>query len=94
MTHLLHPITLSNQVINEVRGLGLLGAISLRSTINAPLAPIVVQEALKRGLLCRAVLYDGQDTLAFAPPFIITKEQVEQIIAILHEALLVVGKSL
>src|SRR5699024_11736504 len=53
-----------NDHVIDVRGLGLLGAISLEKT-DDPVGPKVVKEALQRGLICRSVVYDGQDTLAF-----------------------------
>ncbi|MUV37447.1 Putrescine--pyruvate transaminase [Lentibacillus sp. JNUCC-1] len=75
--------------IKSYRGLGLLGAISLDSGIEGEtLAPKVVAEALKRGMVGRAIVYHGQDTLAFAPPFVITKEQIQDMITIVHESLL------
>src|SRR5690625_2637469 len=76
----------------DVRGIGLLGAISLHRSEGAEAkTPKIVQEALKRGLICRAVVYDGQDTLAFAPPFTITKDEMDQIIHIVNESIQAVG---
>ena len=76
----------------DVRGIGLLGAISLHRAEGAEAkTPKIVQEALKRGLICRAVVYDGQDTLAFAPPFTITKDEMDQIIHIVNESIQAVG---
>ncbi|MFD1036911.1 aspartate aminotransferase family protein [Virgibacillus byunsanensis] len=83
-----------HDLVCNVRGLGLLGAIGLQSKTEEQLAPKVVNEALKRGLICRAVLYDGQDTLAFAPPFIINKQEMDEMITILHESLIAVEKDL
>lgn len=75
--------------IDNVRGIGLLGAISIarESEDVEPIGPKVVEEALKRGLICRSVVYGGQDTLAFAPPFIINKQQVDDIVNIIHDSL-------
>lgn len=78
-----------NENVIDVRGIGLLGAISLERESAAvdPVGPKVVEEALKRGLICRSVVYDGQDTLAFAPPFIINKKQMDDIVTIVNESI-------
>jgi putrescine---pyruvate transaminase len=78
--------------IDHVRALGLVGGISFsknRATserFEQPLSPIVVEEALKRGLIIRAVTFD-QDSLVFAPPLISTHEQIADLLAILDETL-------
>lgn len=75
------------QVI-DVRGIGLLGAISLKRNPGAePITPKIVSEALQRGLICRSVVYDGQDTLAFAPPFIINQEQMNEMLDIVNDSI-------
>lgn len=77
-----------NQQVIDVRGIGLLGAISIaREPAADPVTPQIVAEALKRGLICRSVVYDGQDTLAFAPPFIINKTQMDEMIQIVQESI-------
>ncbi|WP_217586362.1 aspartate aminotransferase family protein [Lentibacillus saliphilus] len=84
-----------HELVADYRGLGLLGAISLASDDQSdPIAPKVVAEALKRGMIGRAIVYHGQDTLAFAPPFVITKAQINDMINIVHESLRVVEQSL
>jgi adenosylmethionine-8-amino-7-oxononanoate aminotransferase len=52
-----------------------------------PLAPKIVGEAAKRGLICRSVVFDGQDTLVFAPPLIINQEEINELISILNDAI-------
>jgi len=77
-----------NEQVVDVRGIGLLGAVSIaREPGVDPVTPQIVAEALKRGLICRSVVYDGQDTLAFAPPFIINEEQMDDMINILNESI-------
>ncbi|MEI3612044.1 aminotransferase family protein [Pseudogracilibacillus sp. SO30301A] len=78
-----------NENVIDVRGIGLLGAISLERELAevVPVGPKVVEEALKRGLICRSVVYDGQDTLAFAPPFIINKKQMDDIVTIVNDSI-------
>src|SRR5699024_11331880 len=74
--------------IIDVRGIGLLGAISFRRDLGAePLTPNIVAEALKRGLICRSVVYEGQDTLAFAPPFIINQQQMDDMLDIVSASI-------
>src|SRR5690606_28925417 len=75
-------------VVDNVRGLGLLGAIGLSkaSPDAEPIGPKVVQKALEKGLICRSVIYEGQDTLAFAPPFCITEEQMDDMINIVNDS--------
>ena len=78
-----------HEKVIDVRGIGLLGAISLERESDSvqPVGPKIVAEALKRGLICRSVVYDGQDTLAFAPPFIINKKQMDDIVTIVNESI-------
>jgi putrescine aminotransferase len=86
-------------IVGEVRGLGLIGAIELvkdkatNERFKQPLAPTVVSEAAKRGLICRSVIFEGSDTLVFAPPLVINKQEVGQLIEILHDTLLAVELS-
>ena len=78
-----------NDNVNNVRGIGLLGAIGLEKASKSaePIGPQIVEKALEKGLICRSVIYDGQDTLAFAPPFSITKEQMDDMIMIVNESI-------
>lgn len=50
-----------------------------------PIAPAIVARAVKHGLICRAVTFDNQDTLVFAPPLITNKQEINKIIDILHQ---------
>ena len=80
------------RIVGKVKGLGLMGGLELvkdrktNESFESPVAPFVVTEAAKRGLICRSVIFDGQDTVVFAPPLIINKEEIEKMIDILHEA--------
>lgn len=79
--------------IANVRGIGLLGAISFRREGDAePITPKIVQEAMKRGMIGRSVVYGGQDTLAFAPPFVISKEEVDTMLDIVDDSIKAVIK--
>ncbi|MFT9846420.1 aminotransferase family protein [Aneurinibacillus sp. REN35] len=87
-----------HDIIGEVRGLGLMGAIEIvkdRTTnerFAEPVTPMLVSELMTRGLICRGVTYEGADTLVFAPPLIINKQQVNKMVELIHEALLAVEK--
>lgn len=80
-------------VMGSGRALGLLGAIEFykdRDTgarFDAPKAPKLVKEAEKRGLICRSVTYEGTDAVALAPPLIVTKEEIAEIMNILRECI-------
>lgn len=87
-----------HEEISDIRGIGLLGAIEImkdketKTRFDEPISVKVVAEALKHGLLARSIVYEGQDTLAFAPPFCINKEEVETIISIIDKSLATVLK--
>lgn len=76
--------------IGDVRTLGLMGAIQIvknRETgelFNPLLSPIAVKEMKKRGLIVRTVTYD-QDTVVFAPPLIITKSEMNELLRIVDD---------
>lgn len=80
-----HPL------VGEVRALGLLGAVDLIQNKQAHLffdppgiVAAVCRENLRaRGIMVRAV----RDTLLIAPPFIVTREQVDDIVDTLEAAL-------
>lgn len=87
-----HPI------VGDVRGLGLMGAIEFSNGQigedgSMPVAPKVVGEALKRGLICRAVTFD-QDTVVFAPPLISNKQEIKRLLEIIDETLTEVEQSI
>ena len=74
-------------VIGDVRGLGLMAALEFadRETKQPAQIGAKVQKAcVERGLFPRVI---GTDILAFAPPLIITAEEVDLMLQILGEAL-------
>lgn len=83
----------ARKIVGDVRGLGLMGAVEFvknkqtNERFEEPVAPKVVSEAAKRGLICRSVVFDHQDTLVFAPPLIINQEEINEMITILNEAI-------
>jgi|SRR5690625_771748 len=89
-------------IIGNVRTLGLLGAIELvkdpetneRFSPGLKVSVRVIEALHERGVICRAVSYDGTDIICFAPPLIITKEQVDTLIERLEDAVAHVQKDL
>ncbi len=96
----LQNIHCNSQIVGEVRGLGLMGAIEIVKTkatqekFANPVAPIIVSEAAKRGLICRSVVFDHQDTVVLAPPLCITKQELDILLCILSDSISVVEKRL
>ncbi|MBX0315241.1 aspartate aminotransferase family protein [Planococcus glaciei] len=89
-----------HDIIGEVRTLGLIGAIEVvkdkqtNERFESPIVPQLVSEAAKRGLIFRSVVFDGQDTLVFAPPLVITPSEIDEMVNILDETFTAVGKNL
>jgi putrescine aminotransferase len=79
------------ELVNEVRALGLIGAVELKSD-KGQFAPAVVAEAAKRGLICRSVIFDGMDILVFSPPLTINKQEINSLAEILHDSIFSVEK--
>jgi adenosylmethionine-8-amino-7-oxononanoate aminotransferase len=73
--------------VGDVRGLGLMCAVELvadkESKAPANLGNKVRQACLERGLFTRSI----GDILAFAPPLVISDEEVDRIVTIVREAL-------
>ncbi len=82
-------------IVGDVRAVGLLGAVELvedpatnkRFSSDLQVAPKVIEALHQRGVICRAVTYEGTDIICFSPPLIINKEQVETMIEKLHDAI-------
>src|SRR5699024_7059820 len=80
----LHQLEEELNVLGGNRSVCLLAAIEVYKNTEAKehfdtkYAPLIVQEAANRGLICRAVTYDEADTVVLAPPLIINKEQITE----------------
>lgn len=73
-------------VIGDVRGLGLMAAIEFADRETKEPAQIgekVRQACLQRGLFTRVI---GSDVLCFAPPLVISAEEIDMILQIVGEA--------
>jgi adenosylmethionine-8-amino-7-oxononanoate aminotransferase len=74
-------------VIGDTRGLGLMAAIEFadrETKVPAQIGEKVRKACLERGLFTRVI---GSDILAFAPPLIISAEEVDLVLQIVGEAL-------
>ena len=82
-----HPL------VGEIRGFGLIGAIELVARRDPPVAfdpkltvaGRVARAALSMGVITRAL--PNADTLAFSPPFIISKQDIDTLVDTVANAL-------
>ncbi|MDQ0213791.1 putrescine aminotransferase [Oikeobacillus pervagus] len=87
-------------VIGEVRSLGLIGALEIvknqktNERFPTKVSALVVSEARKRGLILRTVTFNEADTIVFAPPLIINKQEIEKVFEILRASIIEVTKNL
>ena len=70
---------IDSPLIREIRGLGLMIGIELKQKVSP-----YIQELTKRGVLA---LPAGLTVLRFLPPLVITKEQIEKVVAIVEQVL-------
>ncbi|MFH1780837.1 MAG: aminotransferase class III-fold pyridoxal phosphate-dependent enzyme [Candidatus Nealsonbacteria bacterium] len=94
------------EIVGDARGIGLMTAIELvqdKTTKkpfprNKQMAEIVLQTAMKKGLnLYFAIGFtkEGEgDAVMIAPPFIVTKKEIDEIVEILKDSILEVQKSI
>jgi putrescine---pyruvate transaminase len=81
-----------HDIVGDVRGLGLLGGIELVSDkatkrsfdVSAGAARRVWQAGLAKGVIVRPL---GGDVIAMSPPFVITEQQIDRIVEVLHVAI-------
>lgn len=89
-------------IVGDVRAVGLLGAVELvedpatnkRFASDLQVAPKVIEALHQRGVICRAVTYEGTDIICFCPPLIINEQQIETMIERIHDAIKEVRKEL
>jgi L-2,4-diaminobutyrate transaminase len=78
-----HPL------VGEVRGLGLVAAVEFAKPPERfdPLGSVaarVTQECLERGVITRAL--PAADTISFSPPFVVTEDELDRMVAVAREA--------
>ena len=80
----LREIAVRNPLIETVRGKGLLNAIVINSDEHSPLAWEICMEFSRNGLLAKPT---HGNKIRFAPPLIITEEQIRECLAIIDKSL-------
>jgi putrescine aminotransferase len=88
-----------HEIVGDVRGLGLLGAVELvsdRATkqsfdVKVGAARRVWLAALKNGVIVRPL---AGDVIAISPPFVITEQQIDRIVGVLDAAIDRIGSQL
>jgi L-2,4-diaminobutyrate transaminase len=89
---LLHEAFDDHPLVGEVRGLALIGAVELvasREPVTAfdparKVGPRVARRCLELGLLTRAL--PAADAISFAPPFVISEEEVGELVRVARRA--------
>ena len=77
----------AHELVGEVRTIGLLGAVELSADVLADrpeLTDRVVEEALKRGVIVRAL---RGAALQISPPLVVSEDQLTAVAAVLGESL-------
>jgi L-2,4-diaminobutyrate transaminase len=83
----LHEAFDDQPLVGEVRGIGLIGAVEFVAS-RSPLRPFerslgvgarVTRRCLERGVITRAL--PDADTIAFSPPFVVTEDEVDEMVA-------------
>jgi 4-aminobutyrate--pyruvate transaminase len=89
----------SHDIVGDVRGLGLIGGVELvrdRGTKESfdpsvGAARRVCLDALEQGVIFRPL---AGDVIGMSPPFVISDEQIDRMVAVLDKAIARVGKEL
>jgi L-2,4-diaminobutyrate transaminase len=89
----LHDAFDAHPLVGEVRGVGLLAAVEMvaeRSPARrfdpvGSVAARVTTACLERGVITRAL--PEADTISFSPPFVITEQEIDEIVEVTREAL-------
>src|SRR5690625_3752682 len=82
-------------IVGDVRAVGLLGAVELvedpetnkRFSPDLKVAAKVIEALHERGVICRAVTYEGTDIICFSPPLTINKEQIKTLVEKVYQAI-------
>ncbi|MDQ0175362.1 aminotransferase family protein [Bacillus chungangensis] len=88
------------EIVGEVRALGLIAAMEIvkdkktNERFSKKMSANIMDEARKRGLILRVVTFDEADTLVIAPPLIINKEEMAELLEILKASILEVEKQI
>lgn len=102
LQHRLQKIKEQLDIVGEVRFIGLLGAVELvedpatnkRFAAEQQVAPKVIEALHEHGVICRGVTYENTDIICIAPPLIINKQQVNQLVQRLYDSIFMVQQQL
>ncbi|MEK4028887.1 aspartate aminotransferase family protein [Pseudobacillus sp. FSL P4-0506] len=95
----LKRLQIETDIVGEVRFLGLIGALEIvkdqqtNERFPKKLAPQIITEARKRGLILRTVTFGESDTIVFAPPLVINEKEINELVDILKDAILEVQQA-
>lgn len=92
MHRVLQSAFAEHPLVGEVRGFGLIGAVEFVDRKDPPAAfdpelavgARIAKKALEGGVITRAL--PNADSVAFSPPLIITKKQIETMVSVVKEA--------
>lgn len=93
----LHEAFDDHPLVGEVRGRGLVAAVEFVAGQDPPqrfdplgsAAAAVTAECLDRGVITRAL--PAGDSISFSPPFVVTEQEIDEIVAVTKEAVDVVA---
>jgi L-2,4-diaminobutyrate transaminase len=83
----LHEAFDDHPLVGEVRGIGLIGAVEFVSS-RSPMRPFdrslrigprITRRCLERGVITRAL--PDADTIAFSPPFVVTEDELDEMVS-------------
>lgn len=85
----------NHRTVTKSRGKGLIAAFELFKdreneipfAAQERIAPMIVEECLKRYLMARAITYNGSNIVAMSPPLVITKEEIGEMVNIFSDAI-------
>lgn len=82
-------VNIKSNLIRLVRGKGLLNAIKINEAVNSPTAYELCMELMENGLLAKQT---HGNVIRFAPPLLITKEQITECCDIIEHTIVNHGK--
>src|SRR5699024_6335090 len=88
--------------VSNIRSMGLIGALEMvknpeineRFSPHEKVASQIIESLFQKGVISRAVTYDGTDIICFCPPLIINEEQLNDMMNRVYQAIQEVEKKL
>jgi len=89
-------------IVGNIRGIGLLGAVELVQDIEAnkrfpseyQVSAKVIEALHQRGVICRSVSYENTDIICYSPPLTINEDQINTMVEKTHDAIFSIQKTL